>query len=216
MEMADCLHAARVLAFGSTGIFSKSDSSSPIEQDFVNQQIESEHRFAINSQKNGLAWTLFRPTMIYGAGSDLNVAFIGKFIRRFKFFLVPRGANGLRQPVHADDLAGACLAVLACEHAFGRAYNLGGGEWLVYADLVARIFIGLKMRPQIVAIPFFVYKWLIRIIRIIPRFGFISPDMVDRMRVDLVADHTDAQRDFGYKPRLFFPTAVDIFGTHAH
>ena len=214
--MADRLHATRVLAFGSTGRFSKIESSARVEQDFVSQQIEAEHGYETHCRKRGIAWTLFRPTMIYGAGSDLNVAFIGNFIRRFGFFPVPCGTKGLRQPVHADDLAGACIAALTCERTFGRAYNLGGGERLLYDDLVARIFTALNKRPRIVAIPFLAYKGLIQMIRIIPRFGYINPDMVDRMRVDLVADHTDAQRDFGYAPRLFFPTAADIFGTHAH
>ncbi len=216
MQMADCLHAARVLAFGSTGRFSKSASSTRVERDFVSQQIEAEQRYEACSRQRGIAWTLFRPTMIYGAGSDLNVAFIGKFIRRFGFFPVPRGANGLRQPVHADDLAGACLAALGCERTFGRPYNLGGGERLGYAEMVARIFSALHLRPRRVTIPFWAYKRLVQMIRTIPRFQYISPDMVDRMRVDLVADHSDAQRDFGYAPRPFFPTAGDILGTPEH
>jgi hypothetical protein len=216
MQMADCLNASRVLAFGSTGRFSKSTSSTRVERDFVSQQIEAEQRYEARSRQQGIAWTLFRPTMIYGAGSDLNVAFIGKFIRRFGFFPVPRGADGLRQPVHADDLASACLAALGCARTFGRPYNLGGGERLGYAEMVARIFGALHLRPRRVTIPFWAYKRLVQMIRTLPRFRYISPDMVDRMRVDLIADHSDAQRDFGYAPRPFFPTSGDILGAPTH
>jgi nucleoside-diphosphate-sugar epimerase len=212
MAMADCLQAKRIIAFGSTGRFSKSVSSSPIEQDFVNQQIQAEHRFDALSRQQGIDWTLFRPTMIYGGGSDLNVAFIGNFIRKFGFFPVPRGARGLRQPVHADDLAGACLAALTCERTFARAYNLGGAERLTYPDLVARIFTALKKRPMIVPLPFWAFRLAVRAARKVPLYRFINPDMVDRTLVDLVADNSDAFSDFGYSPRRFFPTFADLYG----
>jgi hypothetical protein len=215
MDMAECLGASRVLAFGSTGRFSKIGSSSLIEQDFVNQHLAAEHRLSERSQLQGIAWTLFRPTMIYGVGGDLNVAFIGHFIRRFRFFPVPRGARGLRQPVHAEDLAGACLSALTCERTYGRAYNLGGGEQLDYADFVGRIFGALKKRPCILPLPLFACKFLVRMARKIPKYRFINPDMVDRTMVDLVADHSEAYSDFGYSPRMFFPTRADIYGTHA-
>jgi nucleoside-diphosphate-sugar epimerase len=149
--------------------------------------------------------------MIYGAGSDLNVAFIGKFILRFRFFPVPIGANGLRQPVHADDLAAACIAALPLKRTYGRSYNLGGGERLLYADLVGRIFTALNQRPFILPIPLSVCRLLVQIVRKIPNYRFINPDMVDRTLVDLVADHSEAQSDFGYSPRKFFPTVNDIF-----
>lgn len=211
LDMAACIGARRIIAFGSTGRFSKLNSSSPVERDFVNQQVEAEEHFKHSCRQQGIAWTLFRPTMIYGAGSDLNVAFIGKFILRFRFFPVPNGANGLRQPVHADDLAAACITALACERTFGRSYNLGGGERLLYAELVGRIFTALNQRPFILPIPLSACRRLARIVRKIPNYRFINPDMVDRTLVDLVADHSEAQSDFGYSPRKFFPTVNDIF-----
>jgi nucleoside-diphosphate-sugar epimerase len=214
MDMADRLQAKRIIAFGSTGRFSKSGSSSRIEQDFASQQIQAEQRFETLSRQRGIAGTLFRPTMIYGGGSDLNVAFIGSFIRKFGFFPVPRGANGLRQPVHADDLAGACLAALTCERTFARAYNLGGGERLPYADLAARIFSALKKRPVIVPLPFYACRLLVRLSRKIPGYRFINPDMVDRTRLDLIADNSDAYSDFGYSPRNFSPGIADIYGAY--
>jgi uncharacterized protein YbjT (DUF2867 family) len=150
--------------------------------------------------------------MIYGGGSDLNVAFIGNFIRKFGFFPVPRGARGLRQPVHADDLAGACMAALTCEPTFGRAYNLGGAERLTYPDLVERIFRALGKRPVIVPLPFFAFRLMVQAARRVRRYRFVSPDMVDRTLVDLIADNSAAASDFGYSPRRFFPTVADIYG----
>lgn len=210
LDMADHLGASRIIAFGSTGRFTKSGSSSPIEREFVSEQAAAEKRFEARSIQQGIAWTLFRPTMIYGGGSDLNVVFIGSFIRRYRFFPIPRGAKGLRQPVHADDLAAACIAALTNKPTFGRAYNLGGGERLIYPDLVGRIFAALKMRRRVLILPVWVCRLMVQIARKIPRYGFVNADMVERTFVDLVADHADAQQDFGYSPRKFIPVIDDI------
>lgn len=212
MEMADCLGVRRIIAFGSTGRFSKSGSISPVEQDFVNQQIEAECRFEARSRKQGIAWTLFRPTMIYGAGSDLTVAFIGRFIQRFGFFPVPRGPKGLRQPVHADDLASACLAAMDCQQTFGRAYDLGGGERLSYDEMVRRIFSALRLPSRILPVPLWIYQLLVQLFSKIPRYRFINRDMIRRIYTDLTADITKACSDFGYAPRKFIPTVEDISG----
>jgi nucleoside-diphosphate-sugar epimerase len=212
IDAALYLKARRIIAFGSTGRFSKSGSSSRLERDFVEQQIQAERRLELKCRQEGIHWTLFRPTMIYGAGSDLNVAFIGKFIRRFRFFPVPWGATGLRQPVHADDLAGACLAALGAECSFGRSYNLGGAERIPYDLMVCRIFNSLRMRPLILRPPAWSFMPAARLLRKIPRYSFVRMEMISRLSVDLVADNSAAQVDFGYSPRGFHPTFEDICG----
>lgn len=213
LKMADGLQVKRVIAFGSTGRFSKANSLSEIERKFAAQQEEAELRFKHGSETLGLCWTLFRPTMIYGAGTDLNVAFIGKFIRRFGFFPIPIGANGLRQPVHAEDLAAACVGALECEQTCGRAYNLGGGDRLAYDEMVRRIFTALGMRNRLLFVPLVAYKLLVQVARKSPKYGFINPDMLIRMFSDLIVDNQDACSDFGYAPRKFFPSAGEICGS---
>lgn len=207
LDMAEVLAARRVIAFGSTGVFSKADSTSDIERDFVAQQTQAEHLFATRSERAGIAWTLFRPTMIYGADLDLNVAFIRVIIRRMGFFPLLRGARGLRQPVHIGDLASACVAALATERSLNRAYDLGGGEVLAFPDLVRRIFESERRRPVLVPVPRFVYAVIVALASRFPRLRFIRPQMVDRMCDDLIADNADAARDFGYRPRRFDPGA---------
>jgi nucleoside-diphosphate-sugar epimerase len=205
LDMAENLDARRVIAFGSTGRFSKVGSTSAIERDFVAQQTQAERLFATRSEKAGIAWTLFRPTMIYGAELDLNVAFIRSVIRRFGFFPLLSGALGRRQPVHVNDLADACVAALASPHTLNRAYDLGGGEVLAFPELVRRIFQAERKRPLMLPVPRFVYALIVAMARRLPRYRFIRQEMVDRMCDDLVADNRDAARDFGYRPRCFDP-----------
>lgn len=203
LKMAACLGAQRIIAFGSTGRYTKSSSPSAIEQDFVTQQIKAETLLEEGSKNNELAWTLFRPTMIYGAEMDQNISFIASFIRRFGFFPIALGANGLRQPVHADDLAGACVSALECERTFNRSYNLGGGERVSYTDMVRHIFDAEAINPRIVKIPAPIFSAMINIAKNIIGYNFIRKEMVTRMFDDLIADNSQAESDFGYTPRAF-------------
>lgn len=208
LDMAGLLGARRVIAFGSTGRFSKANSSCAVERDFVLQQEQAEQLLSSRAKDEGIAWTLLRPTMIYGAGADHNVAFMTRIIERFGFFPLPWGARGLRQPVHVDDLAAASATVLHEPCTYGRAYNLGGGEALPFPELVSRISRAAGRRPMLVTVPQFAYRMLIRLARRIPAAGFVRMEMVDRMYQDLVADNGPAQIDFGYQPRPFSPGRI--------
>src|SRR3546814_18582512 len=81
--------------------------------------------------------------MIYGQGREKNSSVMARFIRRFAFFPLFGSAQGLRQPIHAEDVAAACVVALQAPGAANRAYNLSGGETLAYRALVARVFAAL-------------------------------------------------------------------------
>ena len=116
----------------------------------------------------------------------------------------------MRQPVHVDDLAAACVGALDAESAFGRAYNLGGGERLTYVEMVRRIFIALDLPPRIAYLAPGLFRLLVRLLRKIPRYGFVDEEMVMRISEDMVVDFSDATRDFNFSPRAFHPSAEEI------
>ncbi|MEQ1530588.1 MAG: NAD-dependent epimerase/dehydratase family protein, partial [Methylococcales bacterium] len=100
----------RVVALSSTSRFSKLNSSDPEEQVMVKQLIAAEERLQIWAESKAIDWIILRPTLIYGYGRDKNITEIARFIKRFGFFPVFGKAQGLRQPVHAEDVAQACIA----------------------------------------------------------------------------------------------------------
>jgi len=202
LEMAASAGVKRVVCFSSTSVFTKLQSESSTEQQTIGRLLCAEERLESACPTLGLAWTLLRPTMIYGAGLDRNVALIQRVIARFGFFPLAGRAPGLRQPVHAADLAGACIALLGVACTKNRAYNLGGGEVLSYRDMVLRVFSALGRPAHIVTIAPSLYKFIIAgLSRLSPRLSFLQPTMVDRMAMDMVFDHAAAVRDFGYQPQ---------------
>lgn len=203
LDMVASLGATRLIAFGSVSRFSKANSTSAIEREFVREQVQAEHVLRERANQAGVNWTLFRPSMIYGADLDLNVSFIKSTIVKYGVFPIPWGARGLRQPVHVEDLAAACVAVLDCERTFGRAYDLGGGETVAYPELVRRVFCSADKTPRILPVPLSLFYLLIALARLRSGNSFLRKEMADRMFSDLTVDNTPAAADFGFQPRAF-------------
>src|SRR5690606_21659551 len=117
---------ARVLAFGSTSVEVKRDSPDAGERDIARRLREAEAQLFGAAAARGIAATVLRPTLVYGAGRDATLTRIAALARRLRGFALPSDATGLRQPVHVDDLAAAAMACLDAPATHGRAYAVPG------------------------------------------------------------------------------------------
>ncbi|WKL56992.1 NAD-dependent epimerase/dehydratase family protein [Asticcacaulis sp. ZE23SCel15] len=200
----------RLVVFSSTSRFSKTFSPEPDERRIADLLAASEARISAFGAVYNVAVTILRPTLIYDEGRDQNISRIAKFIEKFGFFIVCGKGAGLRQPVHARDLATAALQALRSDAARDKAYDLSGGETLTYSDMVARIFEAKGNRPRIISLP----AWLWRLG--FGGLGLIRPgqslksnvNMALRMNDDLVFDHSPARTDFSYNPQPFKPSFI--------
>lgn len=208
------IEARRVIAFGSTSVETKRGSADAGERDLALRLREGEAAVFAAAQARGAAATLLRPTLVYGAGRDATLSRIAHLAQRWGRFPLPRNATGLRQPVHVDDLAGAAFACLGGEASHGLAYALPGGETLSYRDMVARVLAALRPPPTLVELPSPLFNLALLAAQASGRATGLGEAAVRRMRSDLVFDAGPAQRDLGYAPRLFRPSA-DMFGTRA-
>jgi nucleoside-diphosphate-sugar epimerase len=197
----------RLIAFGSTSVVTKERSAAARERDVARRLAEAEDRLRDECARHSVAWTIFRPTLIYGGGRDRSLGAIARWARRLGFVLIAGDGSGRRQPVHADDLAAACLLALDAPVTEGRTYELGGGTVLTYramAEIVCRAAGGAR----VIGVPAPLLRVAFRVAALLPGYGQVTGSMVDRMKEDLVVDHSAAVRDFGYAPRAFaYPDA---------
>jgi nucleoside-diphosphate-sugar epimerase len=193
----------RVVAIGTTSVYTKGDSTSAEDRALVQQQRAAEQVLVDICAQRGTAYTLFRPTLVYDGLHDKNVARIARIIRTIGFFPVAAPGKGLRQPLHADDLAIACVAALGASES--RAYELAGGEVLSYRVMLERIFEASGKRPRVLPLPVSLYRAAIAAARLLPRYRALTPAVADRMNQDMVFDYSAAARDLGFAPRGFAP-----------
>lgn len=205
LERTDLAGVRRVVALSSMSAASKRDSADAAERDLAGRLESAEARLAARCETLGATFTVLRPTLIYGAALDRNLSRIAQFARRTRLFPWMPFARGLRQPVHADDVAAACVAALASPAACGRRFEIGGGERLPYSAMLSRMRTGLGFRTLPVLLP-------VSVMAIATRILGRGVAMVQRLNVDLVADNAPAEAAFGYRPRPFRPSRECWFG----
>lgn len=200
----------RILALSSTSRFTKDTSSDISEQSLAKRLVDAEGRLEKWAEQKGIEWVILRPTLIYGLGKDKNISEIARFIRLFKFFPLLGSAQGLRQPIHVEDVANACFLAFSSSGTANRAYNLSGADVLSYRDMVTHIFKALNRRPRMLTVPLGVFRFAVACVRTLPRYKHWSVAMAERMNRNLVFDHSDAEKDFGFHPRKFQLRIEDV------
>jgi uncharacterized protein YbjT (DUF2867 family) len=149
----------------------------------------------------GSAWTLLRPTMIYGAAGDRNMERLIRFMARSPLVPLPGGGKGLVQPVHVEDLGRAAVDALFCDKTHGRAYDLSGGEASPLRDLVRHVHGLLGRRHLVLPLPiapmaFAAGAW--SVLRLPPH---VKPEQIQRLAEDKAFSFEAARADWGYAPR---------------
>jgi nucleoside-diphosphate-sugar epimerase len=198
----------RLVAFSSTSVTVKATSSDSSERNIAAQLAGAEAAVREFCETNGVAWTILRPTLIYSEGLDGNVSRLAGLAERFRVLPLAGRGRGLRQPVHAEDLAWAAMAAAASPLTPGRAYDLPGGETLTYRQMVERIFLGLDRTPRIFSTPPALWRLAFQLVG--DRLPGATAAMGERMNQDLTFDGGPATRDFGWAPRGFQPVFPDI------
>ncbi len=195
----------RLIAFGSMSAVSKRDSRDAGERALAARLLAGEQAVIDAAGQRGMCWTILRPTLIYGAGLDRSLTPLAHLGMRLRVLPSLPTAVGLRQPVHADDLASACLATWTCAASEGATYALGGGERLAFSAMLSRVRRSLGVRCAAVPLPITALRLALPLLRLVRGTPEPARAAIDRLRCDLVADDARARDDFGWQPRAFTP-----------
>jgi len=102
-------------------------------------------------QASGLNWTIFRPSIIYGAGDN--------FFNQFKAMsgmlpVLPVISGGTRfQPVWVDDVARAFVKSIDNHHVSGQCYDLGGPKVYSFQALLELLMSVLGRKRTFIPVP---------------------------------------------------------------
>jgi nucleoside-diphosphate-sugar epimerase len=193
----------RVVVFSSTSVMTKQNTEIADERERIRDLLEAEQAIVTLCDQHGIAWTILRPTLIYAEGRDTNITPLSRLIRRFRVMPLVGGAPGLRQPVHAEDLAIGAVAAAASPVAANKFYSLPGGETISYREMIGRIFDGLRLPRRMISVS--PALWHTIFLMAGPLFPGANVAMGLRMMKDMTFDATPAITDFGWKPRAFCP-----------
>jgi len=152
---------------------------------------------------SGLAWTIARPSMIYGSERDRNVHRLLRFLDRSPIFPIFGAGTNLWQPVYYEDCARGVFEALQRPASVRRSYDLPGAEPLTYLDLVKTAAAAMGRSPRIVRLPIEPVR---RTLAAAERLRLplpIDSKQVMRLREDKAYPYEQARHDLDYAPRHF-------------
>ncbi len=203
LDLLDKFEAKRLVVVSSTSRFSKKDSKDNNDIALVERLTIAEEKIKAWALQAKVEWIVLQPTLIYDPGKDKNISEIIRFINRFGFFPLLGQANGLRQPIHASDVAEACCQVLERDSVKNASYTIAGGETLTYREMVGKIFMQIDKPKRILSFPLNLFRCVIYLLKVFPQFKSLSIGVVLRMNQDMSFDNTRAETDFGFSPKPF-------------
>lgn len=153
--------------------------------------------------ESGLAYTILRPTMIYGSARDRNMCRLIQYLKRWPVIPVLGKGEHLQQPVYVEDVAQAIVSALVADTTVGKAYNISGATVLTYNTVIDTIGELLQRRIIKLHIP---ASPMIKGLQTLEQLHIklpVSAEQVQRLNEDKAFDWADAQQDFAYQPRSF-------------
>ena len=154
-------------------------------------------------RNSGLAYTILRPTMIFGSSMDRNMCRLIRYLQ--KYSLIPVFGNGeyLQQPVYVWDVASAVVDSISADKSVGMAYNLPGRKAITFNEVINTICRKLGRSVRKVHLPASPIVWLLQIMEVCGLDGPLRAEQILRLNEDKAFDFRDARCDFGYEPRTF-------------
>ena len=197
----------KIVVFSSTSVITKQETEIAEERDAIEKLADAERKIVTACEKQSVDWTILRPTLIYGEGRDTNITPLSRLIKRFGFMPLVGGAPGLRQPVHAEDLAIGAISAALSPAAVNRIYSLPGGETLTYREMIGRVFDGLRLPRRTIPIP--VFLWRASFVLIKPLFPSANVAMGIRMMKDMAFEFSARNSRFRLENRRKFNPKFD-------
>ncbi|MDA3932747.1 MAG: NAD(P)-dependent oxidoreductase [Gammaproteobacteria bacterium] len=184
----------------SSSVLTKTHSGSRAEREQIQALARAEQDIVQQCSQRDIVCQVLRPTMIYGAGLDANVCALASMVERTGVVPVVGAAPGLRQPVHAADLADAILTLR--EHAHSGIWQLAGATQLSYRMLATQVCETLG-KGRVRSLPYAVLAAMLGIAQLFGKLPTANSAMLRRQHQDLVFDNAPARRDWGWAPREF-------------
>jgi len=205
-----CPKLDSIICISTSSIYTKANSPARTERDRMADILAAEDALKALCREREIRLVLLRPTLIYGCGMDQNISLIAHWVKRLPVIPVAGKASGLRQPLHAEDLATIMLRCADSEIPGLFESPVVGGETLSYRAMVSRVCRALGRSPRLVSVPVGLLKLAVQLLSLWPSARSLNPQFVTRQNIDLVFDDAALKQFTGFTPRPFHPTGADF------
>jgi uncharacterized protein YbjT (DUF2867 family) len=146
-------------------------------------------------RRSGLAWTIFRPSLIYGPG-DISINALAKLLRRLPFVPVLGSGNSNIQPISVENVAKCFVEAVRNDDSVGKTYDLCGPVAFTWNELYDKLLTFYGLRKPKLHLPLPVARMQAAVFeKLLPNPPF-NRDQLIMTEEDNVGDPEPAERDF--------------------
>lgn len=146
-------------------------------------------------RKSGLAWTILRPSFIYGP-KDKSINLFAQLIRRLPFVPVLGSGNTKIQPISVENVAKAFVAAIRNDESVGKTYDLCGPDAFTWNELYDKLQGILGTRKRKLHLPLPMARLQAALFEKILTNPPFTRDQLLMLQEDNVGDPKPAARDF--------------------
>ena len=180
-----------------------------VREDSESRYLSSKARAEALVQESQLAWTIFRPSLIFGLGDD----FFGRVLKNLVSAapIVPQIGDGHFpfRPVWVGDVTAAFSQALFEAASIGQSYDLVGPQEYSFRELLELMQRALKQNKPIIPVPLSLMKLAVPMMQILPKPP-ITRDQFLMLLEGSTADPSKAQQAFALPMRTLPETLPDI------
>jgi NADH dehydrogenase len=195
------LDAARTAGVERLIYMSQNGASSASPYRFLRSKGIAEDRV----RESGLAWTVFRPSVIFGP-EDEFVNVLARLVRLSPvIYLLPGGGTARFQPVYVEDVARAVGVALDNPDTAGASFALGGPEALTLREMVRRVLVAMETKRLLVGVPVPFIRPLVAVAqRVLPNPP-VTTALLDLLALDNTIAGASPWPELGITPAPFTP-----------
>ena len=153
-------------------------------------------------RNSGLAWTIFRPSLIYGAG-DKSIRVLTTVVRRLPVVPVLGSGNGRIQPVAVETVAQCFVRAVENNCSIGRTYDVCGPVAFTWNALYDKLLTHLGRRKPKLHLPLPVARATAAVLEALLPHPPFTRDQLLMIEEDNTGDPGPVVRDFRIEPEPF-------------
>jgi NADH dehydrogenase len=148
-------------------------------------------------RESGLAWTILRPSWIYGP-TDRSLNRYAGFARLLPFVPIIGSGREKIQPVFVDDIGEIVRSAINSPKTFGKVFEAGGPEVLTMAEIVKTLLRVMGRRRLILPQPKPLIKFIAGFVQFLPG-RLLTPDGIDFITMEEAVDHRELVKTLGVR-----------------
>ena len=147
---------------------------------------------------SGLAWTIFRPSVIFGPGDGL-VSMLSQMVRRLPIVPVIGDGRQRLQPVAVEHVALGFARAVKAEASVKHVYDVAGPDAVSMVELLQMIGAAMHRNVRVARFPMGLMRPMSRVLHRTPSFP-VSPDQLLMLEEDNTGDPGPFYKTFGIAP----------------